>query len=302
VVGFIAVSLALPNWGTLSAAGAPPDAKPQANPPASTNDGGLLAGPKVEEQAQQRDDPRMGEQGRREGARRQVEVSFQDWMGLLRGLDLKPEQQTKIRAIAAEFQSAQREFTQSQGEEGRELARQAREARQAGKEPPKELRDKLQKMEADRPKAESYQQRIWAELTEEQRDQFKAKLDEYRQRMLERREQRKAGNEDMAGPDTPKRPAGAADEKDTPAERQSGDGMQMMDPQALPAKAAAPSNDDRARRRSERGDGGAKLDELGQRRLKFLLSHQSAEAEGRVNHPAGEPMEHERQFKFEDDR
>jgi hypothetical protein len=47
----------------------------------------------------------------------------------LRGLDLEPEQQTKTRAIASEFQTGVREFTQSQGEDARVAA--VREALQA---------------------------------------------------------------------------------------------------------------------------------------------------------------------------
>jgi hypothetical protein len=40
------------------------------------------------------------------------------------------------------------------------------------------------------------------------------------------------------------------------------------------------------------------LDDVGARRLNFLLAHQSAQAAAR--HPEGAPTESERQFRFDD--
>src|SRR3954471_10596201 len=73
---------------------APPQSKPQ------EKDSGLLAGPTVEDEAQQLSEQRRKNQDAGENARRQGEVPFQQWMEIVRQLDLNSQQQIKIRAIA----------------------------------------------------------------------------------------------------------------------------------------------------------------------------------------------------------
>ena len=240
----------------------------------SGNGGGVLSGPKVEDGAQKQPAPMMGPGG--EERRRAQDVPPQQWFGALRGLGLTEDQQTKIRAIMDEFQQAMKDYEASGGESIREMRRQARQARESGTAPPAGLREKLQKFENDRPKATPYQSRIWSELTDQQQDQMKARLEEIRAKMVQRRGERrtdgKPGDEPMMDETNSGRRTTAAD-------------------------APMSSNGDEPRERLQaRRNGG--LDEIGKRRLNFLLSHQSAQAAAR--HPEGAPTDAERQFRFDD--
>ena len=230
-------------------------------------DGGVLAGPKVEQDAEKQPAPMMGPGGQER--RRAQDVPPQQWFSALRGLGLTEDQQTKVRAIMDEFQRALKDYEASGGERIQDLRRQAREARQSGTPPPPELREKLQKFENDRPKATPYQSRIWNELTDEQQDKMKARLDEIRADMTQRREDRKADGK--------------------PADEPMMDEMNREGP---------PPQRPQARRGNAGNGSGGGLDDAGKRRLDFLLAHQSAQAAGR--HPQGAPTASERQFRFDD--
>lgn len=182
-----------------------------AEPP---SDGSLLSGPKVEEDASKPTGERMTKAGQRENVRRQ-QIPPQQWFGLLRGLNLSQEQQTKIREIMNEFTADQKRFADSRSDEEREAFRKVREARAAGQEPPRELREMMQKIESQRPEPQPYQRRVWAVLTPEQQEQFKSKLDELRETAI-KRQQEGAGNK-KDGPSAPPPAASQPPENKPPA-------------------------------------------------------------------------------------
>ncbi|MCI0364546.1 MAG: hypothetical protein L0Y44_13055 [Phycisphaerales bacterium] len=252
-------------------------------------DGGILAGPKVEPEAQHEGDGQMNPQGQR--TQRQVEVPFVQWMRMVRQLELTDEQKSKTDAVAAEFRQAQDDFTDAQGEEGRELFREARKARQSGERLSPEQRQKMRAIEEGRPKPGPYQERIWAELTEAQQGELKQKLDQARQRMSQARDRRAETADDSMDNFNSRRRKAAEDQSmtDKPSEPTTMESSDGSDDAAPPAP---------QRRRWQRRGDQIKLDEIGQRRLKFLLSRQSADA--REKHPTGEPAPAERQFQFDE--
>jgi hypothetical protein len=182
-------------FASLATAQEKPAASEPAEPTATQEqDPGVLAGPKVEKEAQKPSDGRMMRDGGPGARREQDEVPFMMWMTALRGLGLSDEQRTSARTIADEFRQAQREFQRAHGQEMRELMQQMREAREGDKPPRAELRQKMQKLEQQRPNPAEYQSRIWKQLTEEQQAALKSKLEEMRKEMAERREKRRDEN------------------------------------------------------------------------------------------------------------
>jgi hypothetical protein len=167
---------------------ATPDATTQdAKPPAKSRskawaqplDPNVLAGPKVEDEAQTRERTRV-RQGDR-NRRGNDELPFTTWMAVLRRLELTSEQQVQVRAIGREFEKAAREFRNSQPEDVRDAMRQARQMREQGQPLPRVVREKLVKVEANAPRSQPYQERIWALLTPTQQNQMKSDLDQIRQ-------------------------------------------------------------------------------------------------------------------------
>lgn len=278
----LAVSLTLLAAISLSAASSHAQSKQGEK---NENDSGVLAGPRVDESADKPGGGMMGPQGQvRE--RRGDDLPFQQWMAALRGLSLSEAQQTKIRAIADEFQKAQREHTESLGEEGRALMRQMREARQSGNPPPDDVREKMRKIEESRPKPIAYQQRIWAELSAEQQEAMKKSLEERRQRMQEQRERRR--QEGMTSDDGMK----SADER---AARRRPNAESEMESETDRETAPAPQ---RRRAAGRPAQGATRLDDMGRKRLEFLRSKQSKN----VRSPGRPPTPEDRRFEFEDDR
>jgi hypothetical protein len=139
----------------------------------------VLAGPKVEDEAQTRERTRV-RQGDR-NRRGNDELPFTTWMAVLRRLELTSEQQVQVRAIGREFEKAAREFRNSQPEDVRDAMRQARQMREQGQPLPRVVREKLVKVEANAPRSQPYQERIWALLTPTQQNQMKSDLDQIRQ-------------------------------------------------------------------------------------------------------------------------
>lgn len=169
-----------------------PDAKPAAKPRSKARaqplDPNLLAGPEVEDEAQTRDVPRLRQQ---DGNRRNAdEIPFAMWVTALRGLGLDADQQAQARSIAREFEKTAREFRDSQPEDVREAMRQARQVREQGQPVPREIREKIVKVDANAPKPQPYQERIWALLTPVQQDQMKGSLDQMRTNMRRRQAER----------------------------------------------------------------------------------------------------------------
>ncbi len=260
--------------------------------PPTTGDGGILAGPKVEEEAQKATPGRMNKDGQQ--VMRREEIPLQQWMGALKELKLTVAQQTKVAAIMQEFKAAQQNFDNSLSDEEKAIFKQSREARAAGKEPSKEARELIQKMESNRPKAEVFQQKLWAELTSEQQAQFKEKLDAIKERMAERKRDgrgplQQAGRNAKNPPET----KGAGDD----------DSMnpQMGDSKNKPADATKPEADKSTKDEQRPTAGKGKQ---GQRRLKFLQSQQAGKngksAES-PRHKDGEPTDKDRDFKFDKD-
>jgi hypothetical protein len=188
--------------GVMAAQDAPaaPDATAQdAKPPAKSRrsnaraqplDPNVLAGPKVEDEALTRERARVvqGDRGRRGNG----DVPFFSWMAALRRLGLTSEQQVQVRAIGREFEKAAREFRDSQPDDVREAMRQARQMREQGQLLPRDVREKIVRVEANAPRSQPYQERIWALLTAAQQDRMKSELDQMRtngrRRMAERGE------------------------------------------------------------------------------------------------------------------
>lgn len=288
--------------------GAPPARKTaKGSPPAAASTqpggkageaggGGILAGPAVEPRAQDRSRPAFPGA---ENTRREPDVPLQQWMRVLRSLDLTIEQRDMLKATEAEFTKSQRDYLESQPAEVREIMRKAREARENGEPPPPEARETLRKFEEGRPKAQEYQQQIWDQLTAEQQGQMKAKLDEIKAR---RAQERKAdGPRDGDRPNDPpktRRPGapdgpGAAGASGNDV-MQGGDGMQMAGDSEK--SAAGGSKEPAATRPGDRRGGkGRKLDAIGRRRLEFLQSRQTG------NHLDGQPRPEERTFTFPED-
>lgn len=175
-----------------------PAAKARSKARAQPLDPNLLAGPKVEDEAQTREVPRL-RQG--DGDRRgNDEVPFAMWVTALRGLGLSADQQAQARTIAREFEKSAREFRDSQPEEVREAMRQAREMREQGQPVPRDIREKIVKVDANAPRPQPYQERIWALLTSAQQDQMKTSLDQMRTNM--RRRQAERNTMDSPPPDS----------------------------------------------------------------------------------------------------
>jgi hypothetical protein len=237
------------------------------NPPAED----LLGGPKVSDEAAKEAPRRRGE---RLAPLNAAETPLRDWMAVLREIDLTDEQKQVMRNIAADMFQERRKFMMSRSESEREMIDQLPRLREQGREPNERQREMLQRMENARPRIEEFQRKMWAQLSLEQQQQFKAKLAELRERQSEDQARRRDGRRDF---------------------QPAPDDMMQMQP-AQPQRAGE-GDGERARRRSA-----APADDATQRRLRFLRSRQSAEARQAVRHAEGEPSPRERVFKFEDDQ
>lgn len=266
---------AIISTSTICFAQAPRTGDGQSKGEPQQHDGGVLAGPKVDDAPPGKPEDMMGPAAREE-RRRAPDVPLQQWMSSVHSLDLTQEQRDRIQAIADEFETAQREYQESLTESDREMVQKVREARQAGTPPPAEYRDKMQKLEAGRPKPGPYQERIWNELTDEQQSQVKTKLEEIRQRMIERRRANGAPRGDSMD-----------------------DMYQGRRRDSNRAKPQAPQNPGESTHAQEtdRANVPAGVDEMGQRRLNFLLARQSKSAQ----RPGRDASPDERRFKFDED-
>jgi hypothetical protein len=119
---------------------------------------------------------------------------------------------------------------------------------------------------------------------------LKEKLDQARQRMSQARDRRAATVDDAMDDAGNRRRRDAAQDQPKTAEQSE----PSMEPGKPIDDAAQPPPQ---RRRWQRRGEQIKLDDMGQRRLKFLLSKQSADA--RQKHPGGEPAPAEREFQFD---
>ncbi len=318
-------ALSLSNAATAQSGKATKRADTPSEPPAeATNEPerNILAGPQVEEEAETgRSNPMSAPNnvGKARASGSGGGLPFRQWMDVVRGVTLAPEQQEKIAVIAGEFQTAQRRFQRENGEQMRRLQEQVRLSRQNGTTPPESVREQYQKFEAAMPKQAEYQQRIWAELSAEQQSGVRTKLAE----MEQRRAAEKAGKDGMpAASDMTMSSGGRATttgggngsgaRNDSKKDTNEGMGTTSGDVQGVrPAMEESPSSRDRdvapekpARPKLRGENSGSKpdaapatgLDARGQKRLKFLQQHQSAGRAGNAPTPA------EKTFKFNEDR
>jgi len=205
------------------------------------------------------------------------------WLRELRDIELTERQQQFVDTALQEFRNAQREHYQAHREQLRSLRQQLRDARQGDHKVPDALRKQMQEIRAAAPSFEDCQQRIWSELTVEQREGLTNRLNEARQEMIRRFEQRRQqmgerGMEpgpDMRGegrrPPRPMRPV-----------------RPVRPPHPAPPDAPPPPE---VPGRLDVGPTFGGYDEMGVRRLLFLMKHQTPDARRRTEQRLRVPPE-----------
>lgn len=176
--------ISVPAYAQLSPSGVS-GAKPQstAQPPAENRP----AHPAIDEPGanqQPRKQRSVQAEGKREA--RLPKLSFHQWLGALRAVELTTQQQVKIREIVQEFREAQQAFEAEYGTELRQLLREARDVRAVGGTIDPELRERIVKLREKEPPVVEYQSRIWTELNRQQQQQMHQQL-EKTQRLLAKR-------------------------------------------------------------------------------------------------------------------
>jgi hypothetical protein len=262
-----------------------------AAPPASKQpvDSDVLAGPSVEDEADEGNDNMMGPGGQR---RRVESLPLRQWMQQVRGLDLTAPQQQDIAAIMRELEQAQQAFRAEHGEQMRQIQEQIQQMRRGGREPDPALREQLQKLEGDMPKPLDYQRRVWDVLTGEQQETLRERIAELEQRMQQQRRRNGARGADSRSP-----PSGDQMTSEAPMR---GDAAPPMTPDNGDVRVPAGSQreEGRRRRRAAAGDG---LDDMARTRVEFLRTFVSASSPTRMR--AGEgPTSDQRTFRFEEDQ
>jgi hypothetical protein len=149
---------------------------------AAPADGDLLSGPKVPQDATRTPARPMKNKG---DARRAEQLPPRAWFRAVTMLELTPQQQAEFKAIADEYEQAVKAFREKHDEELRALQQKMREARAAGT-PPRELRQELQKINSQMPKAMEYQKRIWEQLDAAQQEALQSKLNDVRKELARR--------------------------------------------------------------------------------------------------------------------
>ena len=238
------------------------DDSPNAQESEDSGDGGLLAGPKVDEEPASDDNPAFGGEER---ARQTTQIPPGRWFLILQEIELSDEQRAEANAIAEEYEQAASKFRAETRVEMRQLQDEIDKAREANLDDPK-LRERYREIQSKAPPPQAYQDRIWQILNAEQQEVFRAKLEEARQAIAERRareqeERLNARRGEMSG------------EEMTPGGDMTG---------------AEPGRGPRARRGERVGQG---LDAMSQKRFEFLMSKRSKNAPDR---PAGERMRERR--------
>jgi hypothetical protein len=163
--------------------------EPPADPPSKPDEmpADLLAGPKVDE-----DGSRVANTGFAPTARgrRGPEVPPRRWLELFDGLDLTETQRSNAEAIVDDLKATAAAFNREHGRELRSLQQVMRQARRDRTDVPREDVTRLQELRQLQPKPAEAQRRLWNLLDEVQQIGFQAKLDEARQRIIERRARR----------------------------------------------------------------------------------------------------------------
>lgn len=204
----------------------------------SSDDKGILAGPKVNEESL---DANRGF-GEGDRARREVTVPPQMWFRLLNQLDLSEEQKSEMRVFVAAYEEATRAYREEHADKIRDLEQKVQAMRDGEVAPDRTVAQELQRIRNGAPKIDPVQEKVWAILSDEQQSTMKARLAEVRVQLEERR--RRAAT-DRANQD---RPEGMME---------NNDGMEAPPPAPQPGELRGPG-----------------LDERGLRRLRFLRSLQ----------------------------
>ncbi len=193
----------------------------------------ILAGPEVQEEDSALPPDFSGSSDRGSP----IVIPPEQWMSILRSLDLTDEQAADVSEIEEEVRQAMLEFRAEYGEELREIDRTRRESNDRGERLPPELQRRFVEINREMPSLVEAQERLWLILDDGQKAQMSEQLEQMRRRIMEERERRFA--QEMVS-DRPM-------ETTAPPE---------MEPRTQP--------DDEA-------EG---LDEAGQRRLRFLRERQ----------------------------
>jgi hypothetical protein len=165
-----------PGTGAPETAARPREVEPPPGPVEGEAAAGLLAGPKVEENAQKAGAARRpdGMGGGRDAAAR---IPLRRWIGVLRDLRLSTEQMAQVRAILDEMERSQRAFREAHGAEMSELRRKIMDAERDGDAArARELQRSMRDVQRAAPRPEAFQERIFALLTPAQQDLMRAQL------------------------------------------------------------------------------------------------------------------------------
>lgn len=164
------------------------ETRPQERPAPVSDPAAILAGPRVEPSALVETDSRSGAPVRRD---QRPGVPPRRWLAIVWRLDLTDDQRKKVREIISQLDADRRVFKRKHGQEMREMRRAAgRRAKSGGDDQarrPREMRARMQELQGLAPKVETYQQRVWDELTPAQQDDLRRELARVRAEMAARR-------------------------------------------------------------------------------------------------------------------
>lgn len=260
-LGYAAV-LALALCSVLSLATYADDDTAAPAKPAAKDDGGLLAGPKVDEEPAAPDNPAFAGEDK---MRQSVEIPALRWFMVVNELELSDEQSADVKNIASEYQDALRTFRKDHAEELSQLQARMRESRASGNFDPK-LRDAYRQVQDQAPAAEPFQDRIYKLLDEQQQADLRERLETLRTEIAERRAKEREGTLDAM------RRGGRGDDAMAPG----------RDGEPMDGKAPTPSfrRDATPAREGVRGGRGLRqpgqgLDAMSRKRFEFLMSKQS---------------------------
>lgn len=202
--GAALIAVGLQALGQNNAEPPPPEATPAPAeaPVAPSNVGdGLLSGPKVgDESKQPQERERMRARAAERGMRGDFAGAMRLWYATLQQVGLTDEQKQQIEPIRAEYLAAVETYVKENGEKLPAIREQFRAARQNGTEMPKEAAQEFKKLRELAPKAEPYQEKIWALLTPEQQKLFTEKREAAEKLARERGMNRSRPGEDGMQP------------------------------------------------------------------------------------------------------
>jgi hypothetical protein len=232
----------------------------------------LLAGPTVHDETQSD----AGRPGAASRGKRQS-VGPRRWLYILQTLELDMAQQAEVDAVVSAFREDMKRFTDEYGATQRDLRQRQSALREA--EDDVDLRDmmalrkELERIEGLAPRPQTYQERIWAILSEPQRATLQERLDRAATAMDG--QDRRPGGGGANGGEHP-----AAPGADAPAE------SMMMERAAEAQNGRPPSTGSGAGPRRMQGRfgrlGGGEESSL-RGRVRFLLEHRATDGNGMDN-------------------